>query len=82
MDQYWDNWYVKGLSEFIEIPNLTPMVDPDYLKNGLNEKAMELVDNYINELELKGMHKKIFQPEGMTPLIVYIVEKTEGAGDA
>lgn len=57
------------------------MVDPDYLKNGLNEKAMEVVDDYINKLELKGISKKIFQPEGMTPLIVYVVEKTEGASD-
>jgi len=81
IDQYWDSWYVPGLSDFIRIPNLTPMVDPDYLTNGHNEKAMELVDNYINKLEIKGMHKKVFQPEGMTPMAVYIVEKSEGASD-
>lgn len=36
------------------------MVDPDYLTNGHNEKAMELVDNYINKMEIKGIHKKIY----------------------
>jgi hypothetical protein len=51
---------VKGLCEFIEVPNLTPMVDPNYLKNGLVEQAMELVDNYINKLEIKGISKRIF----------------------
>lgn len=59
-DKYWQDWYVKGLSEFIEIPNLTPMVDPTYLTNGNVEKAMEHVDNYINKLEIKGIEKKVF----------------------
>lgn len=81
IQEHWDNWYVAGLSDFIRVPNLTPMVDPDYLKNGLNEKAMQCVDDYINKLNVKGVTKKIFQPEGMTPLIVYIIEKTQGALD-
>jgi len=81
IESLWDSWFVAGLSDFIRIPNLTPMVDPDYLKNGLNEQAMECVDGYINKLEIKGLEKKIFQPDGMTPLIVYIVEKSEGASD-
>ena len=37
IEKYWDNWYVKGLSDFIRVPNLTPMVDKDYLTNGLIE---------------------------------------------
>lgn len=81
IDQHWDSWYVAGLSDFIRIPNLTPMVDPNYLKNGLVEQAMELVDNYINKLEIKGIEKKIFQPPGMTPLIVYVIAKSEGGSD-
>ena len=40
VDEHWDNWYVAGLSDFIRVPNLTPMVDPEYLKNGLVEKAI------------------------------------------
>lgn len=73
---------MPGLSDFIKVPNLTPMVDPDYLENGLNEQAMKLVDDYINKMEVKGIHKKIYQPDGMSPLIVYIIEKSEGASDA
>jgi acetylornithine deacetylase/succinyl-diaminopimelate desuccinylase-like protein len=81
IDKYWDSWYVPGLCDFIRIPNLTPMVDPDYLTNGLNEQAMAQVDGCIQKLEIKGMHKKIFQPAGMTPMVVYIIEKSEGASD-
>jgi acetylornithine deacetylase/succinyl-diaminopimelate desuccinylase-like protein len=39
---------------------------------------MELVDQYINQLELQGMSKQVFQPEGSCPLIVYVVEPTQG----
>jgi len=42
---------------------------------------MAHVDADINKLEIQGIEKKIFKPEGMTPLIVYIVEKSEGASD-
>lgn len=35
VEEHWDSWYVKGLSDFIRVPNLTPMVDPDFQTNGL-----------------------------------------------
>jgi len=41
IDQHWDAWWVPALSDFVRIPNLTTMVDPDYLTNGLLEKSME-----------------------------------------
>ena len=52
MDEYYDSWFVKGLADFIRVPNLTPMVDPEYLTNGKLEKAIELVDSYANELQI------------------------------
>jgi hypothetical protein len=36
------------------------MVDPNYLKNGLVEQAMKLVDDYINKLDIKGLRSKVF----------------------
>ena len=57
VNTHWDSWFVKGLGDFIRVPNLTPMVDPEYLTNGLVEKAMELVDDYINKLDIKGLSK-------------------------
>jgi acetylornithine deacetylase/succinyl-diaminopimelate desuccinylase-like protein len=74
IESHWENWYVKGLGDFIRVPNLTPMVDKEYLTNGLVEKSMDCVDGYVNELNLKGISKKIYQPEGSTPLLVYVIE--------
>lgn len=47
IDSKWEDWFVTGLSDFVRVPNQTPMVDPDYLTNGLVQKAIELVDSYI-----------------------------------
>jgi hypothetical protein len=44
VDEFWDSWFVKGLSDFVEVPNLTPMVDEHYQTNGLLEKAIDVVD--------------------------------------
>jgi len=79
IDEHWENWYVAGLSDFIRCPNLTPMVDDTFLTNGLIEDCAKLVDDYINKLDIKGLSKKTFQPEGMTPLIVYVVEASGGS---
>lgn len=37
IDSKFDSWFVKGLQDFVRIPNLTPMVDSNYLTNGLVE---------------------------------------------
>ena len=56
----WEDWYVKGLSDFIRVPNLSPNYDAQFLTNGLIEQAMELVDGYIQSLEIEGLSKKVF----------------------
>ena len=50
IEENWDSWYVKGLSDFIKVPSLTPMVDENFLTNGLIEQAMTCVDEYVNKL--------------------------------
>jgi hypothetical protein len=37
VNEHWEPWFVQGLGDFVRVPNLTPMVDPDYLTNGLVE---------------------------------------------
>lgn len=35
VDSYWDKWFVPSLQDFVRIPNLTSMVDSEFLTNGL-----------------------------------------------
>jgi hypothetical protein len=48
----WEQWYIDGLKEFIRVPNLSLLYDAEYQTNGLNEQAIELVDRYVNALEI------------------------------
>jgi hypothetical protein len=50
IEKFWDSWYVEGLKDFIREPNLTPMVDKEYLTNGKIEKAIEVVDQYVKKI--------------------------------
>lgn len=57
IEKHWDSWYIPALEDFVRVPNLTPMVDPEYLTNGLVEKSMECVDGYIQKIGIKGLSK-------------------------
>jgi hypothetical protein len=35
VEEFWESWYVNGISDFVKVPNLTPMVDENYSTNGL-----------------------------------------------
>ena len=78
VNEHWEPWFVQGLGDFVRVPNLTPMVDPDYLTNGLVEQSMELVDNYIMKMGIQGLSKQIFKSETGLPMVVYIIEATQG----
>ncbi len=79
VDSKFDSFFVKSLQEFVRVPNLTPMVDPNYQTNGLIEQAMECVDKNIQGLGIKGLSRTVIQPKGMNPMVVYVVEPSEGA---
>ena len=79
IEEKWDNWYVQGLSDFIKVPNLTPMVDQEFLTNGLIQQAMACIDDYVQKLDLQGISKKVYAPEGTPPMVVYVIEPQGGS---
>lgn len=40
---------------------------------------MEVVDKYIQELNVQGLNRHVFHPEGSNPLVVYVVDPSEGS---
>ena len=78
VDNHWDSWWVPALQDFVRIPNLTTMVDPEYLTNGKVELAMKQVDERIQALGVKGLSMKVYRAENNLPMVVYVVEGSEG----
>jgi len=55
------------------------MVDPDFLTNGKLDQAIEVVDTYARELQIEGIRREIVKIEDKPPLIIYVVDPTEGS---
>lgn len=76
LDEHFESWFVKGVSDFIREPNLSLLFDPTYLTNGKYQKAMELVKKYVDELKIEGISFHEFGGNTKPSLYVYIVEPT------
>ena len=52
----WEDWYVKGLSDFIRVPNLSPNFDAEFLTNitKFREEQLEQFNNPMYGTLQKG----------------------------
>jgi acetylornithine deacetylase/succinyl-diaminopimelate desuccinylase-like protein len=76
IDTLWDASVVPTLSEYITIPNLSPMFDPDWQTTGHMKRACELVRVWIEKQQIPNSRLAILESEGRTPLILFEVEGT------
>ena len=44
IDSKWESWFVEGLADFVRIPNLSLLYDPEFATNGLIERAIDHVE--------------------------------------
>lgn len=35
VDEHYESWFIKGLGDFVRVPNLTLMADSEFATNGL-----------------------------------------------
>ena len=65
----WDDSIVPKLCEYVQIPNKSPMFDPDWEKNGHMEKAVNLLEQWCQQQPIRGMQIEIVRIEGRTPIL-------------
>ena len=72
IDRLWDEDIIPTLSEYILIPNKSPMFDPQWFENGHMGKAVALFANWAKSrlAKLSGAKVDVIAPEGRTPLIL------------
>lgn len=78
--QLWNDDVVPTLTEYIRIPNKSPMFDADWAKHGYMEAATQLFAAWARKHALKGMTVEVVRLEGRTPLIFIEVPGTDGGG--
>ncbi len=70
MSQYWENFIIPTLMEYIEIPAQSPAFDPDWKENGHIDRALALVERWIESRNIPGLKKEVLQVPGRTPLLL------------
>lgn len=65
----WDDSIIPELSRYIEIPNKSPMFDPDWAEHGYMDQAVTMFEAWCREQPIKGMQVEVVRLEGRTPLL-------------
>jgi acetylornithine deacetylase/succinyl-diaminopimelate desuccinylase-like protein len=70
VNSMWDDSIIPELSEYIKVPNKSPMFDPDWEANGHMDRAVEMLERWCREQPIKGMQTEVVRLEGRTPILL------------
>ena len=76
----WDAQIVPQLTEYIRIPNKSPMFDARWAEHGHMDRAVALMENWARAQPIAGMQLEVVRLEGRTPLIFIEIPATAPAG--
>ena len=69
VNEMWDSSIIPELSEYIKIPNKSPLVDPDWEEHGHMEQAVQHIEAWCQKQPIKGIAIEIVRIEGRTPVL-------------
>ncbi len=70
VNKIWDESIVPTLTEYIKIPNKSPMFDPKWRENGHMDRAVELISNWCKQQPIAGMTLEVVRLGDRTPVIL------------
>ncbi|GAA0553221.1 acetylornithine deacetylase/succinyl-diaminopimelate desuccinylase-like protein [Rhizomicrobium palustre] len=78
IDRLWDEDIIPTLSDYILIPNKSPLFDPEWQAHGHMEKAVSLFEGWAKAklAKVAGAKVEVIRPEGRTPLILIEIPGT------
>ena len=65
----WDETIVPSLTEYIRIPNKSPLFDASWQSAGHMDKAVQLIETWCKAQEVEGVSIEVVRLEGRTPLL-------------
>ncbi|MFQ5719122.1 MAG: M20 family metallopeptidase [Acidobacteriota bacterium] len=69
VDSVWDASIIPALKRYIQIPNQSPVFDPEWATNGLLDGAVDLAVDWVRSQEVDGLQMEVVRLEGRTPLL-------------
>jgi len=67
---FWDEEILPSLSEYVKIPNKSPLFDPDWQEHGFMQQAIDHVVSWIEEQKVPGLQLEVHQLEERTPTLL------------
>lgn len=69
INEMWDHSIMPVLQDYIRIPNVSPLFDPEWQSHGHMEKAVQLIASWCRKQKIENMQLDIVRLEGRTPVI-------------
>jgi acetylornithine deacetylase/succinyl-diaminopimelate desuccinylase-like protein len=69
IEKFWDKEILPSLSRYIEIPNKSPVFDPNWQHHGHMDRAIDHVMDWIDGQQVPGLIMSRQQLPGRTPLL-------------
>jgi acetylornithine deacetylase/succinyl-diaminopimelate desuccinylase-like protein len=76
----WDAEIVPQLTEYIRIPNKSPMFDADWARHGYMDQAVALMEAWARAQPVAGMRVEVVRLPERTPLIFIEIPGSDAAG--
>ena len=69
LDSAWDDSILPSLTEYVAIPNKSPLFDPDWSANGYMQQAVDHVLDWVRRENVPGLEIQVHELEDRTPTI-------------
>ena len=65
----WDSSIIPEISEYIKVPNKSPIFDPEWEQHGYMDTAVAMLEAWCKNQPIKDMQIEVVRIEGRTPLL-------------
>ena len=69
VNEMWDTSIIPEISEYIRIPNKSPLFDPDWEAHGYMEQAVQQIEAWCQTQPIKDISIEIVRIKGRTPVL-------------
>jgi acetylornithine deacetylase/succinyl-diaminopimelate desuccinylase-like protein len=76
VDEAWSASIVPKLSDYIRIPNRSPVFDPDWARHGHMDEAVALIERWCAQRPIEGLSVEVVRLPGRTPVILMEIPAT------
>lgn len=77
----WDHEIVPQLTDYIRIPNKSPLFDPEWAAHGHMQRAVDLIANWCKARPIPNMKLEVIRHGDRTPIILMEIPGTLSSND-